>query len=141
MKTDARFVLFALTLGLALAPNAEASSKWKQKQKHSGPQLHWSHMPSIPAPIHCAPPPSCPPAMVWVPAHHETRCEKVWVEGCEQRVWVEPAFEWRYDSCGRSFRFSAGGGHWKTVRTPGHYETRTVQVWVQGEWRPTPPKC
>ena len=132
MKISLAFSLLSL---FALAPDAAASHA-KGPPKKQVALHHWQDVPSLSAHHACPPPPACPPRSVWVPGHHESRCEKVWVAGCEQRVWVEPAFEWRHPSCGTSFSFGFGGGHWKTVCTPGHYEMRTVQVWVPGQWRP-----
>ena len=58
---------------------------------------------------------------------------RVWVEGPCQRVWVEPAFEWRFGPCG--FRYvCVRAGYWNTVQLPGHYENRCVQVWRPGHW-------
>ena len=59
----------------------------------------------------------------------------MWVEGCEQRVWIAPVYAWRKDSCGRLFQYPVSGGHWKVVRGPGHHESRPVQVWVPAGWR------
>jgi hypothetical protein len=139
----------ALVLGLALAPAALGDSlgvSYAKHGKHGGVSIHWSSgFPACPPPAAHCPPPSyapkpCPPPWypapkVWVPGHYEQRCEQVWVPGCTQKVWVEPVYELRYDSCGRAFRFCVAGGHWKTVGAPGHYETRTVSVWVPDCWR------
>ena len=81
----------------------------------------------------CAPHFAYPPR-VWTPGHYETRCEKVWIEGSETKVWIEPRFEWRYDPCGRAYQVCIEPGRWKTVCTPGHFEQRDVNVWIQGGW-------
>ena len=81
----------------------------------------------------CAPHFAYPPRE-WTPGHFEARCEKVWIEGSETKVWVEPRFEWRYDNCGRAFQVCIAPGHMQTVCTPGHFEQRDVQVWIPGHW-------
>jgi hypothetical protein len=75
-----------------------------------------------------------PSYRVWSPGHYETREQSVWVEGECRRVWVEPRYEWRTDYRGCRSRVLVRPGYWDTVRTPGHYETRRVQVWVEGCW-------
>ena len=77
----------------------------------------------------------CPPPRVWTPGHYETRCERVWVEGRSEQVWVSAQFEWRHDSCGRAYQVCVNPGYWRTVCGQGHYETRQVRVWVDGSWR------
>jgi len=71
----------------------------------------------------------------WVPAHWETREQRVWVPGTCEKVWVEPRYRFAYDSCGRRIEVQIGGGHWREVQHPGHYETRLVKVWVEGGWQ------
>ena len=70
----------------------------------------------------------CAPA----PGHYEVIEERVWVEGCWERVWVPDRYDTWVDSCGRTHRRLVCAGHYETVRGPGHYETRTRRVWVQG---------
>lgn len=77
----------------------------------------------------------CPPPRVWTPGHYETRCERVWVEGAREQVWVPARYEWRHDSCGRAYQVCVSPGYWRTVCAPGHYEARQVRVWVEGCWR------
>ncbi|MBK7643907.1 MAG: hypothetical protein IPJ19_12815 [Planctomycetes bacterium] len=74
-------------------------------------------------------------ARTWVPAHYETQLQKVWVDGVEQKVWVAPVYDWRYDPCGRPYKVQLEVGHWKTICQPGHFESRRVQVWVCGHWQ------
>jgi len=71
---------------------------------------------------------TCSPA----PGHYEVVEERVWVECCWERVWVPERYETWVDSCGRFHRRLVCAGHYETVRGPGHYETRTRRVWVQG---------
>ena len=71
----------------------------------------------------------------WIPGHYETIHERVWIPGREERVWVAPVYQWRYDSCGRAIRVCVQQGYWNTVCTPGHYDTRPRQVWVEGCYR------
>ena len=71
---------------------------------------------------------------VWVPGHHEFVYRRVWVPGTAARVWVEPVYETRRDSCGRTVRILLRAGGWRTVHEPGRYETRRVRVWQPGRW-------
>ena len=70
----------------------------------------------------------------WIPAHYEDRTERVFVPGCERRVWVPPVYGWFRDPCGRLVHGCIRPGHFAFVRDPGHYEERTVRVWVEGAW-------
>lgn len=81
-------------------------------------------------------PAACLPRRVWTPGHYDTVERRVWVPGHEDRVWVEPVYETRYDAYGRSCEVLVRAGYWKTVRSPGHYETRRDEVWVPGGWEP-----
>jgi hypothetical protein len=88
-----------------------------------------------------APPPPvavCTPS-VWVPAHYETVLQDVWIEGQQERVWCGPVFEWRLDACGKAHKVLVAQGHWNMITTPGHHETRRVQVWQPGHWQITGP--
>jgi len=71
---------------------------------------------------------------VWVPGSYEVVQQRVWVAGWTERVWIEPAFEWRFGSCGTRFRVQVGSGYWRTVHHPGRYESRPVRVWRPGHW-------
>jgi hypothetical protein len=70
----------------------------------------------------------------WVPGHYEVVQDRVWVAGREEKVWVEPVYQWHYDPCGRATRVCVQEGYWKVVCTPGHYETCPRQMWVEGYW-------
>ena len=60
----------------------------------------------------------------------EYRIERVWVAGCERRVWVPAKYEYRYDSyCRTTRRVLVRAGHYHTVRDPGHWESRRVRVY------------
>jgi hypothetical protein len=71
---------------------------------------------------------------VWVPGHWQTRSEQVWVPGETQRVWVEPVHETIRDPGGGESRVIVREGYWKEVTGAGRYETRTVRVWVPGQY-------
>lgn len=75
------------------------------------------------------------PSRTWIPGGYETVDQRVWVPGCAERVWVEPAFALRIGACGERFRVLVAAGHWRTVQHPGHYEVRRVRVRVPGHWR------
>ncbi len=74
------------------------------------------------------------PYRVWTPGHYECRDDRVWVPGVCRRVWVAPVYEWRTDYRGCKFQWLVRDGYWDSVEAPGHYETRRVQVWVEGCW-------
>ncbi|MBI5364029.1 MAG: hypothetical protein HZA53_12670 [Planctomycetes bacterium] len=139
MNHVSRLALSFTAAALLLAPHADAqglSITLGKKTKHGGIALSYSTGHASTGHAYCAPPPAyCPPPRVWSPGHFETRCQQVFVPGVEQQVWVPPAYEWRYDACGRAYQVCVQGGYYRTVCTPGHYETRTVQVWVDGCWR------
>jgi len=111
---------FALLLGSALLlASAEPAAQRVAASLHHAPSVRVSSY-------------SHAPRRVWVPGHHETRLEQVWVPGCSERVWVEPVFELRLGSCRTWIRVEVAPGHWRTVQHPGHYETRAVSVWIPG---------
>lgn len=71
---------------------------------------------------------------VWIPGRYETVHQRVWVPGWTERVWIDPAFEWRFGPCGSRIRVQVCAGRWKSVHHPGHHETRAVQIWQPGRW-------
>ena len=71
---------------------------------------------------------------VWVPAGYELVPRHVFVPGRCERVWVDPVFELRVDSCGRTSRVCVRAGAWQTIRHPGRYEVQYVRVWRPGHW-------
>ena len=117
-------------LAAAIAPSARASSEieinFGKRTSHGSFAIHLASGNHFER--------ECAPRRAWVPAHFETREEKVWVAGCEQKVWVAPVYDWRYDHCGRAYRVQLTVGHWNTVCSPGHFECRKVQVWVCGRF-------
>lgn len=65
--------------------------------------------------------------------HYATRTHTVLVSPeRHERVWVEPVYATRYDSCGTPYRVLIREGHWKTLHIPAQYETRTERYWVAG---------
>lgn len=67
--------------------------------------------------------------------HWETIREKVWVQGYEERVWVQAIYETRIDSCGRPYTVCVQPARWENVCVPGRYEWRERRVWVASKWR------
>jgi hypothetical protein len=129
MFTRFALPLAALALCNVLAPTADAGQL--------GVQIHGKKV-SVGLQIgghEHAPRPIGYSAREWVPAHWTTVCEKVWVAGREECVWVAPVYQTHYDHCGRPIQVCVRAGHWETICTPGHYETRERQVWVAGGWR------
>ena len=65
--------------------------------------------------------------------HYETRTHTVLIAPARyERVWVEPVYATRYDSCGTPYRVLIREGYWDTVHIPAQYETRTERYWVAG---------
>jgi len=125
--------LMGLALVGLLAPAAAADGfgfSFGKKSKSRGFSFHYSSGSFYAPGFHV---PSAPRA--WVPAHYETRHERVFVAGRTETVWVEPRFEVRMDSCGRPFKHWISSGHHQVIHHPGHYETRPVNVWVPGHWQ------
>ncbi len=71
---------------------------------------------------------------VFVPGCYETVAQQVWVPGRVSQVWCEAVYDTCYDACGRPYRRCVSQGYWKSVQSPGCYETRYVQVWREGYW-------
>lgn len=61
---------------------------------------------------------------------YEYRTQRTWIPGSNRRVWVEPSYQWRYDSCGVRFRSLVRAGYYRTIQSAGRYENRQVKVWV-----------
>ncbi|MFN0009084.1 MAG: hypothetical protein ACKVXR_14370 [Planctomycetota bacterium] len=134
-----RIKLPALCLSLlaVLAPASRADGfgiSFFKSSKHGAISVGYSNGPG--ATRACAPVDRTPYRHArWVPGHYRTVRERVWVPGFVQRVWIEPRYGWRRDSCGRVYRERISGGHYERVEQPGHYEYRDAQVWVNGSWR------
>lgn len=79
--------------------------------------------------------PRAVPRQVWVPGRYEEVERRVWVEGGERTEWVPARYETRLDEWGRPTSVLVRAGHWQAVRDAGHFELRTVRVWVEGFWR------
>lgn len=127
----AKTLLLPFLLAAALAPSARAGSEIELRfGKRTRAGEFAIHLSSGRARYER----ECESRRIWVPAHFETREERVWVEGRERQVWVAPVYDWRYDHCGRPYRVQLEVGHWTCVRDPGHFECRKVQVWVCGRY-------
>jgi hypothetical protein len=128
-------LVLALVLALVTASPAEASDvSLSLHGKHGSFGIHlndFGHYAPVPRPIRYT-------QREWIPGHYETIQERVWVEGRQERVWVEPIYQWHYEPCGRAYRVCVQEGYWNTVCTPGHFENRSRQVWVEGGWRVMP---
>ena len=126
----AKTFVLPLLLAAVLAPSARAGSSI---ELHFGKRTHHGSfavsLSSGPGYVK-----HYQPKKIWVPAHYETKTEQVWVEGAEQKVWIAPVYGWRYDHCGKPYKVQLEVGHWKCVGSPGHFESRRVQVWVCGRW-------
>ena len=53
---------------------------------------------------------------------------------CSRQVWVDPVYETRYDNCGNPIQVLVTPGHYRTVQTPGHWETRPRTIRHPGRW-------
>lgn len=63
------------------------------------------------------------------PVRHVGRSYQVWVPATTERVWQEPLYEFRRDSCGNTYRVLVRPGGWCVIEHPGHFE-----------WRSQPPR-
>lgn len=71
----------------------------------------------------------------WVPGHWETRVEHYTVPARTQRIWCEPVYTYKTDSCGHVYKVLVSPGHWDVVVIePARVECRNVRVWVPGGW-------
>jgi len=70
----------------------------------------------------------------WQPGRLEVRHEQVWVPGCSRKIWVNPVYGTQYDSCGNPMQVLVTPGHYRTVQTGGHYETRPRSIRHPGRW-------
>jgi hypothetical protein len=124
--------LLALALSAVLAPASKADGfgfSYLKNSKHGGFSVGYSSGP------HWAPGYRAHvPKARWVPGHHEIRRERVFVPGHIERVWIDPVYEWRRDTCGRLVPVCISNGHYETIHHPGAYEIREVRVWVAGCW-------
>jgi len=66
----------------------------------------------------------------YIPGHHEDRVRQIWVEGYTKRVRVPAKFHEHRDAWGHMHREVVRRSYVRHVWVPGHYENRTVQVWV-----------
>lgn len=62
--------------------------------------------------------------------HWQEVRRQVWIPGATERVWEEPRYEYRTDSCGRVVRVLVRPAGWRVVECAGRYEWRTERVWV-----------
>ncbi len=76
----------------------------------------------------------CAPRPPQYGGHWETVCERVWINGTCEQVYVQPIYETRWDACGRPYQVCVRAGYWNTVQHPGHWEERSRQVWRQAGW-------
>jgi hypothetical protein len=134
MFTKLKSLVLVLGAAAVLVPAASADGfgitfSKKGKQSSFGFQI------SAGAPCEPAPPPKCSPPVVWVPGHYEFVPEPVWVDGCSQRIWCAPRYEWRQVGHGHVQKVIIEPGCWKTSFAPGHYETREVRVWREAHWQ------
>ena len=63
--------------------------------------------------------------------HWETRCERVWIPGHHESVYVPARYGWVYDSCGRRSWCIVEPACKRQVWHEGYHETRNRRVWVQ----------
>jgi hypothetical protein len=136
MVTAPKLTLLSLVLCAALAPASRADGfgiSYTQNTKHGAIAVGYSSGPFWGPGYRAGP--YGHRARCWVPGHYETVREKVWVEGCLERVWIDPAYTWRRDAWGRTYPVCVSAGRYEMVKRPGRYELREVQVWVAGCWR------
>lgn len=132
LLTTTLLALFALTLvpSSAYGQGINLSFGKHRRGKHFGINLN------IGGRRHCPPPrhihSNC--CRQWQQGRVEVIHERVWVPGCARQVWVDPIYETRYDRCGNPIQVLVRAGHYRTVQSPGHYETRPRTIRHPGRW-------
>jgi hypothetical protein len=132
LLSNAKLLSLGLVLMLGSAAPAKAQGLALSFGKHTG---HGAFGISLSVPLGAYRP---QPRRVWVPGRYETVEQRVWVEGGERREWIPARYETRHDECGRPTSVLVRQGYWKTECDRGHFELRSVQVWVEGYWRVEP---
>ena len=138
MKIRPVLALPVLAAVLAFAPSASAQElgiAFKKKHVSIGLTVGDRCTPMHSAPVCYSPRPIAYERREWGPSHYETITEQVFVPGRQEQFYVPAVYEWRTDHCGRSFQVVVCPAHHETRCTPGHYETVTRQIWVEGGWR------
>jgi hypothetical protein len=77
---------------------------------------------------------ACPPQKVWVPGAWSLHKQQVWLPGATQKIWHAPAFETRFDLCGKSFQVQLSPGYYETVHAPGRWTWQSQRVWSPAHW-------
>lgn len=129
LRTPRRFAL----AGLAAALAAFAMPGIAHAQRGASTGDVWGETLRHGRTSYAAPQRSCPPVVdprVNRGGYYETRYERVWVPATTRREWVPARHGFRYLPCGTRVRYVISHGHYRTVRVPGFYDRRAVQVWV-----------
>lgn len=66
------------------------------------------------------------------PGHYEVVCERVFVPGRCEKIWIAPVYRTEYTHCGNAVQVLVTPGHFKSISHPGHYETIEKKIWVPG---------
>ena len=72
---------------------------------------------------------------VWIPGHRERALRRIWVAGDLERRWIPPVYDTMHGAYGLPVQVLASPGRWALVREPGHFQSRWVEVWVDGHWK------
>lgn len=59
------------------------------------------------------------------------RLVRVWVPGCERRIYVPARYGYRLDVCGRRVRYCIAQAHYRLIQEPGRWEYRRERVRVR----------
>lgn len=141
MKITLAAMVGVLVLGLGSTANAQGFlnlSFGKHKRgKHFGfnigipiggrPAYHPAPRP-LPAPAPCHVHRAC--CYRVIPGHYNVVAERVWRPGCSQQIWEAPVYRTEYDHCGNPVQVLVRAGYYRTVATPGHWETIQRRVWI-----------
>jgi hypothetical protein len=128
MKT--RIALLLALCTPLLASNASAQERVGYGKRLTRP----SHSAALRAPGHARRAPSYRSGVRATPYgssyRHGARTvlRRVWIPERVERVWVEPVFELRFDSCGNELRVLVREGYHEDVVRPGYWVTREVTV-------------
>lgn len=90
---------------------------------------------AVPVGHDCGPrPTAAPQGQTYAQGRYELQTVQAWVPGQFQQVWVpgECRQHHRWQRCSQ--------GYYRSVNTPGHYETRQNWVWVASSYAPYQPQ-
>jgi len=71
-----------------------------------------------------------------IAGHYDLVPDRVWRPGHSRQIWVPARYSYR-NRCGRRVRVLVRRGYYRTVHTPGYWDTINRRVWVAASTRYT----